>query len=66
MVGKGAFRALPEDLERVLDSHGLRPTFGALSDEAQHMYLTWLDERIDRRDQRIELLIRSLRRTQGG
>jgi hypothetical protein len=61
MVRKG-YKAIPEDLERVLDGHGLRLQFKAMSLEAQEMYLSWIDEAPERRKRRIELLVRSLRR----
>lgn len=43
MVCKG-FRTLPQDLDQVLDSHGLRHQFEALSNEAKVMYLSWIGE----------------------
>jgi hypothetical protein len=53
---------LPSDLEGVLESHGLRHSFEALSAEAQRMYLSWIEREPDRRRRRAELLVRSLRR----
>jgi uncharacterized protein YdeI (YjbR/CyaY-like superfamily) len=53
---------IPSDLERVLERHGLRASFEALSGEAQRMYLSWVEEEPDRRRRRVELLVRSLRR----
>lgn len=61
MVRKG-FRTLPQDLDQVLDSHGLRHQFEALSNEAKVMYLSWIGEVPERRKRRIALLVRSLRR----
>jgi uncharacterized protein YdeI (YjbR/CyaY-like superfamily) len=63
MVRKG-HQAIPQDLESVLDSHGLRLQFEAMSLEGQEMYLFWIDEAPERRKRRIELLVRSLRRNQ--
>jgi uncharacterized protein YdeI (YjbR/CyaY-like superfamily) len=61
MVGKG-YQAVPRDLEQVLEDHGLRGLFEALSADAQRMYLSWIEEEPDRRRRRVELLVRSLRR----
>jgi hypothetical protein len=61
MIGKG-FRTLPGDVEGVLTRHGLRPLFEAMSDEAQEMYLSWIEEGSEHRQRRIQLLVRSLRR----
>jgi uncharacterized protein YdeI (YjbR/CyaY-like superfamily) len=61
MVRKG-FPTLPGDVERVLDGHGVRQLFEAMPDEAQEMYLSWIEEAQERRKRRIELLVRSLRR----